>query len=773
MNAPKLTSKRLSTQILLALAFTVLLIVVLQNLLLGHYGQALLDRQLEKRMEHSLDLMAIGIAPDVKINIPDIPKLRNFAQKSFKRDDDLLSLRILDRKRKEILSLERDEIPTKVDRHTLQLNIAQAGETFGALEADWDRLAPRQEMGKTMRLVSLLGALLLGLMLFMLWFWIRILVLRPVSHINAHLDRLTEGDLDTPLEISASAELERLGQSANSLQKHMKLSKERQQELGVAQQHLQASYAELERARDEALEVSRMKSEFLANMSHELRTPLNAVLGMSEALREGVYGELAPESDMPLEQIEDSGRHLLGLINDILDLSKIEADQFSLEKEIIHVETSARESMQFVRNMAQKKRITLSISIDQRIFGFQADARRFKQVLINLLSNAVKFTDHGGEVSLEVVGYEDKGEVAVTVTDNGIGISKENLDKVFQSFVQIEGNIERSHDGSGLGLSLVKSMVEMHEGRVSVQSEVGVGSTFTAIFPWDPKAESQRVEVFSPSEEATPAAAFNTALNIEDSPIAAQQITRYLDELDIKNVVHPKATGALARVAEVKPDVIILDIMLPDDSGWNVLKSLKENPETADIPVIVVSVVDDAMGHEGMAAHLVKPIARDQLQNALQMINPSDDHDIRSALSLMTDLQSRGSSPSPEGSVGTILLVEDNEANVKTLYGYLNAQGYHIVLATNGVEALERLEEQVPDIILMDIQMPIMGGFEAMERIRQREEWKRLPIIALTALAMKGDAERCIKSGASAYLAKPVRLKELGNTIRGFLDKKN
>ena len=785
MNPPAARATRwpLWLQLLLALSATVLVVGMVMTWLLNTLGTEILTNRIEEGTEQSMDLMAVGVASDMKYSNPDIPRLRNFVDGAFRRDEDIFKVQMFDRFGKKILEETRPDVEQSVESYLLRRDIRQGGEHFGSLTVEWDlhRLLSRMSnrLQKTILLVTGLLALLLGAF----WLWMKKLVINPTRRINQHLNLLTEGDLDTELKMHAAAEFERMGGTVNSLQDAMKIVHKRESELQAAKAHLSATNenlmlevetrkkteVELKKARDEALDVSRMKSEFLANMSHELRTPLNAVLGMSEALQEDVYGELPDTTEKPLQQIHDSGNHLLELINDILDLSKIEANQFTIEPERVDVQTLGRECLQYVANSAQKKQITLSLSTDQAVYNFQADPRRLKQVLINLMSNAVKFTPEGGKVDLKIRGRLREGFVDFIVSDTGIGVEEKDQDKLFESFVQIQSDLSRHQEGSGLGLSLVKNMTEQHGGHVSVQSEVGVGSTFTASFPWDPKATSDKVEVFTPIPLKDRAAKFTKALNIEDSQVAAEQISRYLDELGIENVVHPTGNGAVDKAVEVQPDVIVLDIILPDQSGWSVLEELQNNPRTCDIPVIVVSVTDDRGRHPGVSAQLVKPITREQLQHALQMVRPGDEETaIKSALSLVDDIKNRPDQAT-DTNQGTILLVEDNEANINTICGYLDAKDYHVILATNGQEALNKLQMVTPNLVIMDIQMPVMNGFEAMQHIRNNSAWSDLPIIALTALAMKGDERACIAAGANAYLAKPVKLKELGAMIRNFL----
>lgn len=405
---------------------------------------------------------------------------------------------------------------------------------------------------------------------------------------------------------------------------------------------VQERTAELSRVNAELARAAKLKDEFLANMSHELRTPLNVILGMAEALQEEVYGPLNDRQMKSLRTIEESGRHLLTLINDVLDLSKIGAGKFSLEITPVYVESVCQAALRMIKQIAQKKRLKVVSQFDQAVTTLHADERRLKQVLVNLLDNAVKFTPEGGQVGLEVSGDENLRIVHITVWDMGIGIAQDDMERLFQPFVQLDASLSRRYEGTGLGLSLVFRMVEMHGGSISVESEVGKGSRFTVSLPW---------------KESTPA------------------------EFFLKH--------ATQQISQSSP--------LPQTAS----------EESERIPV-------------------------------------------------------SGQSP-------TVLIAEDNEATIHTLSEYFSRKGYRITVARNGWEAFSQTKEMQPDIIIMDIQMPEMNGLEAIRHIRSDKQNLSTPIIALTALAMTGDREKCLTAGANEYMSKPVSLKNLAEVVSTLL----
>lgn len=408
---------------------------------------------------------------------------------------------------------------------------------------------------------------------------------------------------------------------------------------------------ELIHANNELARATRLKDEFLANMSHELRTPLNAILGMSEGLLSSVFGDLNERQRRSLTLIENSGRHLLELINDILDVAKIGAGKMKLDVTPVSVEYLCKSSLGFVKQMATQKSIQLRLAIQPNLGLIEIDERRIRQALINLLSNAVKFTPASGKICLEVKSINSQETtlpintqfpytLIFSVIDTGIGIAPEDIGKLFQTFVQIDSSLSRQYTGTGLGLTLVKQIAELHGGCVGVTSQVGEGSCFSIALPHMGKLSSHTTNP-SPKE------------NWEDSL----------------------------------------------DSNFN---------------------------------------------------NNLD----------------RDSSTYP-----LILLAEDNPTNVETFADYLSNRGYRLILANNGQEAVDMAIAHVPDLILMDIQMPVLDGLGAIELIRANVGIKHIPIIALTALAMKSDREQCLQAGADEYLTKPVKLAQLANIIQQQITK--
>jgi PAS domain S-box-containing protein len=539
--------------------------------------------------------------------------------------------------------------------------------------------------------------------------------------------------------------------------------KQMEEELGeeriMLAKRVEERTAELRAANAELARADRLKDEFLAAMSHELRTPISGVLGMCEVLASEVYGPLNEEQLSSLNSIEESSRHLLSLINDILDVSKIEVGQLELELKPVSVKQICDASLRFVERDARNKRLRVISSFDNSVTTLQADERRLKQVLVNLLSNAVKFTPEGGSIGLEVIGDAEQGLITFSVWDTGIGVSEEQIPMLFQPFIQLDSRLSRRHSGTGLGLALARRLVEMHNGRIFVESKVGEGSRFRFSLPWQQEGEVYETTVEQKSIRSE-IPVIHRALVVEDMSSAADQISRYLSELGAESFIYTHGEGAVDKAAELQPDVIILDIILPDISGWDVLIQLKETPGTKDIPVLVISVVDDKPRgmRLGASGYLVKPISQRQFHVALAKILPSKVEN--SKVLLVGDGDDSGIKQP------LILLAEDNVVSTKSVSDYLKASGCRVIIAGNGDEAIRSVKEKQPDLVLMDIQMPDMDGLEAIRRIRSDPNTADIPVIALTALAMPGDREKCLEAGADDYVSKPISLRHLVELIK-------
>jgi PAS domain S-box-containing protein len=510
------------------------------------------------------------------------------------------------------------------------------------------------------------------------------------------------------------------------------------------------------KAANTALEkAARLKDEFLASMSHELRTPLTSILATSESLILDTYGPLAESQRKAVRRIDGNSRHLLGLINDILDLAKIEAGRLDFQMQACTLIEICQASLQMTRGLALQKNQKVSFSMQQPNLVVRADPRRLKQVLVNLLSNAIKFTPEGGSLGLIVSTQPQDQNLIITVWDNGVGIAAEDLPKLFQSFVQLDSSLARQSSGTGLGLALVRRMTELMGGSVNVQSTPGQGSRFSVILPWSiVPLPTNPPATIGPRQ-------IQTAFLIDDNPVDAMQTTRYLRDLGIKTFRHFIMRSASERASQYKPDIILLDLNLYDRTGLDMLQQLQTRAETREIPVLVLCSEENRSSTTttGAQGFLVKPFSQGELEAELNRIcssarkhaNPSQ---LEDTLQLLT-----------------IMAVDDNESLLESISEYFSKHKYHVINCHSAVECLGILPEALPDLILADIQMPGMDGLELIRQIRASSNQKlaTLPIIAFTALSMQGDRERCLEAGANAYITKPLPLVTLTRLIDQFL----
>jgi len=548
-----------------------------------------------------------------------------------------------------------------------------------------------------------------------------------------------------------------------SVIKRKQIEADLEEEKALLDKRVEERKSELSSANTELNRANRLKDEFLASMSHELRTPISGILGMCEVLTSKVYGDLNNKQLASLRSIEESGHHLLALINDILDVSKISVGQLQLDLTPVSIRHVCEASLGFIERDAQKKHLRVSTLYDSAVTAIIADERRLKQILVNLLNNAVKFSNENGSVGLEVIGDPESKMVNFTVWDTGIGIPKDQISLLFQPFVQLDSSLSRRYSGTGLGLVLARRLIEAHDGSISVESEPGKGSRFTFTLPW--KQGCEVVETFDDRKfKKYRIAEIKRALLIEDDNKVAEQIARYLSEIGTECIVHPKGEDAVEKAESYKPDLMILDIMLPDITGWDVLAQLKSNIYTRDIPVLIVSVVDERTHGMSLGAseYIVKPISREQLLETLQKIQPLETNESKVPI-----IMTKG------GKQSLVLLVDDNEIGIKSVSAYLLASGCQVAVARNGEESIQMAKEMIPDIILMDIQMPGIDGLEAIRLIRAESNLADTPIIALTALAMPGDREICINAGADEYVSKPISLSSLAKIIEAQLNQKS
>jgi PAS domain S-box-containing protein len=499
-------------------------------------------------------------------------------------------------------------------------------------------------------------------------------------------------------------------------------------ELKTFEHALQQKNAELE-------DASRMKSEFLANMSHELRTPLNAIIGFSEVLKDGMVGEMTDKQRGFIGDIFSSGNHLLALINDILDLSKVEAGKMLLDLDPVQVSSLFVNSLSIIREKAATRHIHLSLDTAPDLGTIYADARKVKQIVYNLLSNALKFTGEGGRVTLRAarVMRGEVGQVSgtwpgrsfalaegeytefleISVNDTGIGISPEGLQQLFKPFSQIDSGLARQFEGTGLGLAMVKLLAELHGGSVAVESAVGEGSRFTV---WLPMRRSER-RAATPAQRAIPIAAPSgglTALVVEDDEKSAELIRVQLEAEGFTVLHASSAEEALVMAMQQPLSLITLDIMLPNMDGWEFLGRIKQVPALGRVPVVIISILPDRNKGFALGASAVvqKPISRNELYESL------------------LDL---GLFPREEGETLKVLVVDDDPKAVELIAVHMTDMANTVLRAYGGREAIDIARRELPGLIVLDLMMPDVNGFDVVEALIQKPETAHIPILVLTA----------------------------------------
>jgi PAS domain S-box-containing protein len=469
--------------------------------------------------------------------------------------------------------------------------------------------------------------------------------------------------------------------------------------------------ATLTKAKDAADAANQAKSAFLATMSHELRTPMNAILGYSEILMEDAQ-EKGQEDFIPdLEKIHASGNHLLSLINNILDLSKIEAGKMDLFLESFGISRVIEDVIGTIRPLAEKNANTLQVHCAADLGTMHADLTKVRQSLFNLLSNACKFTEKGTitlEVSRELIGGVDW--IKFSVSDTGIGMAPDQMEKLFQPFVQGDASTSRKFGGTGLGMTITHRFCQMMGGEISAVSEPGSGTTFTIRLPAQVKVHPPAAAPLTEPPEQMVSEGLGTVLVIEDDPATRDLLKRFLNKDGFRVQTVSEGEEGLRLARELQPDVITLDVMMPGRDGWAVLTELKADPALADIPVVMLTFVDNKnLGYAlGASDYLTKPIQRKRLLAVLEKYRRH---------------------PQP----GPVLVVEDDPDTQEILRRLLEKEGCQVIAAENGRVALERLAESQPMLILLDLMMPEMDGFQFIDRVRQHENWRTIPIVVITA----------------------------------------
>ena len=571
--------------------------------------------------------------------------------------------------------------------------------------------------------------------------WIANRLSQPITQLTQMAADMKEGNYDarqiTPLadrtdELGVLARS--FGQMANEIVNREKRLQEWNNNLSQIVEErtneLAITVLEAKQAKEEAETANRTKSAFLSNMSHELRTPMNAIIGYSEMLIEEANDTGQDDFVPDLKKIHSAGKHLLGLINDVLDISKIEAGKMTLYIEEVAVSSLVTEVAATIQPLIDKNQNKLVIDCPVEIGTFRADVTKVRQTLFNLLSNAAKFT-HAGTITLTVAYKQDQLRDWITfcVSDTGIGMTPDQLGKLFQAFVQADASTTRKYGGTGLGLAISRKFCQLMGGDITVVSEAGQGTSFTATIP----ARVEDPDMPLPPPEESPPIDGNRPLilAIDDDPAVLDILSRNLtrEGYAVRTATNGEEGFALAR--NLQPQLITLDVMMPSMDGWSVLTALKADPTTFGIPVVMISIVEDRqLGFAlGAAEYLTKPIDRNRLMDIL-------------AKHARAEVRQ------------TALVVDDLVDNRTLLAALLEGEGWNVIQADNGRTALQAIDIQLPSLILLDLMMPVMDGFEFLRELRQREDGRLIPIVVVTAKDLSTDEKNLLRTSVENVIQK-------------------
>ena len=487
----------------------------------------------------------------------------------------------------------------------------------------------------------------------------------------------------------------------------------------------------LQIARDAANEANRTKSSFLANMSHELRTPLNSIIGVTEMLQEDARDLKREDQIEPLDRVARAARHLLALINDILDLSKIEAGRMELHLESFPVAPVIHDVVNTIETLAARNANRIVVDCGPEVGMMHSDQMRIRQTVLNLVSNATKFTKDG-TITISVRRQQEAGGewITIAVADSGIGMTPEQMGKLFQEFSQADSSTTRQYGGTGLGLAISKRFCQMMGGDIVVESAPGRGSTFTVRLPTN-IGHPERL-VAQDGAAPTPSVA-PLILVVDDDPTVREVIGRVLERAGYSVVTANGGKEGLRLAQELRPAAMTLDVMMPDIDGWTVLAAMKGDPRLADIPIVLMTILDErSRGYSlGASDYLVKPVDRDKLIGVLRSIC---------------------------GSVGgKVLLIDDDDTMRRGIRLTLEPAGWEVTEAENGQIGLAHLAEARPDVIILDLMMPEMDGFEFLEKIRHRPEWPDIPVVVVTSKDLTMEDRNRLNGGVERIIQKTDR----------------
>jgi signal transduction histidine kinase/DNA-binding response OmpR family regulator len=591
----------------------------------------------------------------------------------------------------------------------------------------------------------------------------------PLRRLAQAAAEMEKGRLDVPVPVEGNDEVAQLAltlkRTAGALRESMSTLeqrvRERTRELEAAREALEQQRGELEEKTRRIQEADRLKSAFIANMSHEIRTPLNSVLALSQLLRDGTAGTLMAEQRKYLEVIERNGQNLLRLINDILDLSRIEAGHLEMDVQSVDLASDIRETVGALVPLAEAKGLEVQVKLPRELPLVRCDVDRVRQVLTNLVGNAIKFTE-AGHVQVSADVRDDL--VAIHVTDTGVGIPSALTGKIFQEFFQVDQTLARRQGGTGLGLAIASKLTHLMGGEIAVQSVPGSGSRFTLTLPRATGARATTpATVEAPGADAG-APLEGTVLLVEDVEADRATASALLGAAGLRVTAVAAGDEALRVLGQQHFDAVVIDLFMPGLNGFDVLGEAHQNPRLAQVPFIVLTAHDlTSSDRESLPAPVFGFVRKGEpMRHGLLAM-------VRRAVKTRAGAGAGPVAAPPRSA--SILLVEDNEDNLFTLKQILNVLSVELASASTGREAIEYCRRRRPDLIIMDVQMPGMSGLQATGAIRALPGGAAIPIIALTAQAMKGDRERILAAGCDEYLPKPIQPKALLAVVKRLLSR--
>ena len=697
----------------------------------GEYMRTVQTRTLEDSFQkHSEKTFRMLFATSLDAVLSeDTPVLETIVAQSIELDSDIHGLSIVNEFNQTLAEWQSNTVIPESLQIPFEQDVVFEGESFGSISIVWNASTQRQTVRDHVNKIWVYTITAFTLIALIVMFVVMRLVIAPIRAIHSKLVEIQNDQHGEPITVQAARELDELADTVNEL----------------------GNLIELKQAREKELEeTSKSKSEFLANMSHELRTPMNGVLGMLNLLSKT---DLDTSQTDCVDTAVSSGKNLLNLINDILDFSKIEAGRLDFESIDFNLLSLVEDTCSALATQAHSKDLELVTDLDLSIpLMVNGDPTRTRQVLTNLMGNAIKFTTEGEIIVRTKYTDPAKGLVTFEVHDSGVGISASAIESIFESFAQADGSTTRRFGGTGLGLTISKQLVEGLGGEIVVTSVPNKGSTFAFTIPFSACDEVAEPKVYNKLVGA------NVVL-LEGNKTSRASLHNCLKLLGANVSSYDTGVKGLKHLAKYskKVDALLVSGKLTDMTGLDFVGSISKEREYDDIKVMSLVYMSSqshgllANDNARVGAHLSKPVRLESLHSILSDLISGD------ITGQLTDKKATESADSEQVCGGKVLVVEDNEINQMVALGMLESLGYEVDTADNGILALEALEDEVYDVILMDCQMPEMDGYEATRRIRTHENRAvaSIPIIALTANAMSGDAEKCIAAGMDDYLSKP------------------